>query len=212
MDPATVEAIVNMPAPTNKHTLRSFLGHMSYIGKHIADVRTARAPLDILLKKDTKFVWNETHDKAFEMCKSLASNSATLAHFDEKLPLVLTTDASPHGLGACLAHRVTENGKTFLKPISYASCSLKPSEKNYAQIDREGLAVVWATKYYRQFLYFADDYELHTDCLALTKIFCPKNDLGGCTISRLNRWAAELMEYNFTAKHIKGSSNLDYLR
>ena len=208
MDPATVEAIVNMPEPTNKHTLRSFLGHMSYIGKHIADVRTARAPLDKLLKKDAKFVWNDTHAKAFEMCKSLASNSATLAHFDEKLPLVLTTDASPHGLGACLSHRVTENGRTFLKPISYASCSLKPSEKNYAQIDREGLAVVWATKYFRQFLYFADNYELHTDCSALTRIFGPKNDMGGCAISRLNRWAAELMEYNFTAKHIKGSSNL----
>ena len=125
MDPATVEAIVNMPAPTNKHTLRSFLGHMSYIGKHIADVRTARAPLDELLKRDTKFVWNETHDKAFEMCKSLDSNSATLAHFDEKLPLVLTTDASPHGLGACLSHRVTENGTIFLNTISYASMFFK---------------------------------------------------------------------------------------
>ena len=81
MDPATVEAIVNMPAPTNKHTLRSFLGHMSYIGKHLADIRTARAPLDKFLKKDAKFVWNDTHTIAFKMCKSLASNSATLAHF-----------------------------------------------------------------------------------------------------------------------------------
>ena len=54
IDPAAVEAIVNMPAPTNKHTLRSFLGHMSYIGRHVADIRTARAPLDALLKKDTK--------------------------------------------------------------------------------------------------------------------------------------------------------------
>ena len=74
---------------------------MSYIGRHVPDIRIARAPLDALLKKDVKFVWDENHSKAFDMCKKLASNSATLAHFDEKLPLVLTTDASPVGLGAC---------------------------------------------------------------------------------------------------------------
>ena len=206
MDPASVDAIVNMPAPTDKHTLRSFLGHMSYIGRHVPDIRIARAPLDALLKKDVKFVWDDTHAKAFSNCKKLASNSATLAHFDVNLPLVLTTDASPVGLGACLSHRVIENGKTYLKPLSYASCSLKPAELNYAQIDREGLAVHWATNHYRQFLY-CRHFELHTDCSALTRIFGSKNDLGGCAIGRLNRWAAALMEYDFHATHIRGASN-----
>ena len=206
IDPATVDAILNMPAPTDKHKLRSFLGHMSYVGRHMADVRTARAPLDALLKKDIKFVWEEVHDKAFRMCKQLASNPATLAHYNEELPLVLTTDASPFGLGACLAHRVTENGKTFLRPISYASCSLKPSEKNYAQIDREGLAVVWAMRYFKQFV-LGKHIELHTDCSALIRIFGEKNKLGGCVTGRLNRWAIVLMEFDFTAKHIKGSTN-----
>ena len=119
---------------------------------------------------------------------------------------MLTTDASPVGLGACLSHRVTENGKTFLKPLSYASCSLKPSERNYAQVDREGLAVIWAVKHYRQYL-LGRHFELHTDCSALTKSFGPKNDLGGCVTGRLNRWAAQLSEYDFTIIHIKGASN-----
>ena len=52
-----------------------------------------------------------------------------------------------------------------------------------------------------------NEFELHTDCSALVKIFGPKNDLGGCATGRLNRWAAQLMEYNFKVKHIKGSSN-----
>ena len=206
VNPEEVNAIVNMPAPKDKHTLRSFLGHMSYIGKHVPDIRLARAPLDALLKADVKFVWNDEHSKAFDVCKKLAGNTATLAHYDAKLPLVLTTDASPVGLGACLAHKITVNGKTYLKPLSYASCSLKPAERNYAQIDREGLAVYWATKHYRQFLY-CRHFELHTDCSALTKIFGPKSDLGGAAIGRLNRWAAALMEYDFHATHIKGASN-----
>ena len=99
-----------------------------------------------------------------------------------------------------------ENGKTFLKPLSYASCSLKPAERNYAQIDRKGLAVYWAIKHYRQFLY-CRKFEFHTDFSALTKIFGPKNDLGGCATGRLNRWAALLMEYDFDITHIKGASN-----
>ena len=195
-----------MPAPIDKHQVRSFLGQMSYIGRHVPDLRRARAPLDALLKVDAKFVWGDEQVKAFEMCKKLASNPATLAHYDPKLPLVLTTDASPVGLGACLSHRVVENGKTFLKPLSYASCSLKPSERNYAQIDREGLAVFWAVRHYKQYLY-CRKFELHTDCSALTKIFGPKNDLGGCAMGRLNRWAAQLMEYDFVITHIKGASN-----
>ena len=119
---------------------------------------------------------------------------------------MLTTDASPYGLGACLSHKITTNGKTKLHPIAYASVSLKASEKNYAQIDREGLAIYWAIQHFRQYLW-CQQFELHTDCSALVKIFGPKNDLNGCASGRLNRWAAALMEYNFTVKHIKGSSN-----
>ena len=206
VNPDNVAAILNMPSPKDKQTLRSFLGHMSYIGKHIPDLRKARAPLDALLKQDEKFIWTEVHSKAFETCKKMASSSATLAHYDDSLPLVLTTDASPYGLGACLSHKVTEDGKSILKPLYYASCSLKPSEKNYAQVDREGLAVFWATKYFRQFLQ-CRSFELHTDCSALKRIFGPKNDLGGCASSRLNRWAAALSGFDFQVVHIKGTSN-----
>ena len=161
LDPATTEAIVNMPEPEDKSKLRSFLGHMSYIGKHCPDMRKARSSLDELLRPDEKFVWNHKHRKAFERCKNLAGNSARLTHFDASKPIVLTTDASPFGIGACLSHKVTdEKGRVRLQPVAYASASLKPSEKAYAQIDREGLAVYWAMNYFRQYLW-CNEFELH---------------------------------------------------
>ena len=147
-----------------------------------------------------------THQEAFNKCKKLAGNSARLTNFNTKKPVVLTTDASPYGLAGCLSHKITTNGKIMLHPIAYASASLKASEKNYAQIDLEGLAIYWAIQHFRQYLW-CQQFELHTDCSALVKIFGPKNDLNGCASGRLNRWAAALMEYNFTIKHIKGSSN-----
>ena len=98
LDPATTEAILNMPVPDDKAKLRSFLGHMSYIGKHCPDMRPARCFLDELLKPDVKFEWNEKYQRAFDMCKRLAGNSARITHFDAKKPIMLTTDASPFGI------------------------------------------------------------------------------------------------------------------
>ena len=70
---------------------------MSYIGRHCPDIRTARCPLDELLKPEVKWHWEDKHQKAFDRCRKLAGNSAKLVHYDPKKPLVLTTDASPFG-------------------------------------------------------------------------------------------------------------------
>ena len=207
MDPSAVEAILNMPPPTSRHELQSFLGYLSYVRRHVPDLSRFTPVLSALLKKNVNFAWTSDHEKAFQQCKKLAGNMATLAHFDEKKEVVLTTDASPVGLGACLSHKIVEGNKSFLRPIAYASRSLSVAEQNYAQIEREGLAVHWAVKYFRQFLY-CRHFTLQTDCSALTKIFGPKNDLGGCALSRINRWCVDLMEYDFTAQHIKGDRNL----
>ena len=97
LDTSTTEAIVKKLRPDGKSKLRLFLGHMSYISKHVSDLRKARAPLDSILKPDENFVWETQQQEAFVKCKALAGNSARLTHFDTKKPVVLTTDASPYG-------------------------------------------------------------------------------------------------------------------
>ena len=82
LDTSTTDAILNMPVPTDKSQLRSFLGHISYVSRHIPDLKSARAPLDYLIKPEVKFVWDNTHEEAFNKCKKLAGNSALLTHFD----------------------------------------------------------------------------------------------------------------------------------
>ena len=206
LDSATTDAILKMPEPMDKSQLRSFLGHISYISRHVPDLRSARAPLDQLVKPDCHFVWEPSHSAAFAKCKTLASNPALLTHFDPSKAIVLTTDASPYGVGACLSHSVVINGRTRLLPVAYASASLKDSQKNYSQVDREGLAVFWSITHFRQYL-LCKDFTLLTDCSALVKIFGKNNDLKGCAAGRLSRWAAALMEYSFKVKHIKGTCN-----
>ena len=206
MDPEVVSAIQKMPSPTSRQTLQSFLGHMSYVARHVPGLSAVTAKLSELLKKDQKFIWTDTHDAAFQRCKELAGNMATLGHFDENMDLVVTTDASPIGLGAALSHRVKIGNKSYLRPIAYASRTLSQAERNYAQVDREGLAVHWAIRHWRQFLY-CRPFTLQTDCSALTRIFGPRNNISGCAVGRLQRWAMELMEYDYVVQHIKGTSN-----
>ena len=54
-----------------------------------------------------------------------------LAYFDPEKELVLQVDSSKNGLGAVLL----QNGK----PIEFASRSLKPAKRNWAQIEKEEL-------------------------------------------------------------------------
>ena len=66
LDSKTTDPIIRMQEPCDKAGLRSFLGHMSYIGRHCPDMRKARSPLDELLKPDVKWSWEERHQQAFD--------------------------------------------------------------------------------------------------------------------------------------------------
>ena len=60
-----------------------------------------------------------------------------LVHFDPSMPLVVSCDASPYGVGAVLSH-VLENKSE--RPVCFASRSLTQAERNYSQLVRVGLA------------------------------------------------------------------------
>ena len=57
-DLENVEAIKSMPPPTDVSTLRSFLGMVSHYGVFLPELHRLRAPLNGLLKKDTKWFWS----------------------------------------------------------------------------------------------------------------------------------------------------------
>lgn len=82
--------------------------------------------------------------------KHLLSQDAALAHYNVERTLKLYCDASAYGLGACLVHVMDDNSE---KSVAYALCSLTKSEIVYAQIEREGLALVFGVRRFHQYLY-----------------------------------------------------------
>uniref|UniRef100_A0A452HI29 ribonuclease H n=1 Tax=Gopherus agassizii TaxID=38772 RepID=A0A452HI29_9SAUR len=141
--PAKVKAIVEAPPPRNVSQLRSFLGLLNYYGKFISQLATLLKPLHELLGQNKAWKWTEACDVAFNKAKDALLNSEVLMHFDPSLPLQLACDASPYGVGAVVSH-IMPSGEE--KPIAFASRTLSKAETNYAQIEREGLGIVFGIR------------------------------------------------------------------
>ncbi|KAK6764772.1 hypothetical protein RB195_024918 [Necator americanus] len=134
-DPEKIEVIRQMPVPKNVAEVRSFLGMINYYGSFVAEMRQLRAPLDALLKKNVPFKWNEECEAAFNRAKEVLASDLLLTHFDPSLDIIVAADASEHGIGAVILHRIPDGTE---KAIWHASRSLTAAERNYGQIEKEG--------------------------------------------------------------------------
>ena len=59
VDLENIAIIVNLPAPKSVKQLRTVLGHTGYYRKFIKGYAKITAPMEKLLKKEVKFLWNE---------------------------------------------------------------------------------------------------------------------------------------------------------
>ena len=144
------DVIWKAPTPTDVPQLKSFLRLINYYGKFLPNLSTVLFLLYSLLQKETKWTWNDVQQKLFDKVKSLLASDCVLVHYDPSEEVIVACDASPYGVGAVLSHREA-NGQE--KPIAFASRSLAVAEKKYSQLEKEGLAIVFAVKRFHQYLF-----------------------------------------------------------
>ena len=154
-----VDAVRSAPAPRNTRELKSYLGLLSYYSKYLPNLSSVLAPLYQLLCKDVKWKWSAQQEEAFKQSKELLTSTSLLVHFDPTLPLVLAGDASEAGIGAVLAHKFPDGSE---RPIGYASRSLSKAEKNYSQLEKEGLSCIYGVKKFHSYL-LGHRFLLYTD-------------------------------------------------
>ncbi|KAJ8044259.1 hypothetical protein HOLleu_11669 [Holothuria leucospilota] len=203
--PDKITKISNASRPTTKKEVRSFVGLSNYYRKFIPNFAALAAPLTDLTKaRGTREVkWGPPQQRAFDTLKERLSSSPILHLPDPSKTFILKTDASDIGLGAVLMQRDAD--QCF--PIYYASRKLLPRERNYAVIERECLALVWAISKFHVYLY-GKEFILETDHHPLAYLSTAKMNN-----SRVMRWALSLQPYRYTVHAVKGIDNVvaDYL-
>ena len=135
---------------------------------------------------------------AFNKCKTLLTSSHVLQYPDFGKPFILTTDASNFAIGAVLSQGPI--GKD--RPVAFASRTLTKTEEKYSVIEKELLAIFWACKYFRPYL-FGKKFTVFTDHKPLTYIFSLKdpND-------KMIRWRLRLEEFDYEVKYRPGKQNV----
>ncbi|XP_031747556.1 uncharacterized protein K02A2.6-like [Xenopus tropicalis] len=200
-----VKAIHDAPEPKSKQELQAFLGLLNFYHSFLAHKATVAEPLHRLLDKGVPWNWTPKHSEAFCKVKQLLTSDSLLVHYDEDRPLILTTDASPYGVGAVLSH-ILPNGKEA--PVAYYSRTMTSAERNYAQIDKEALAIIAGVKKFHNYLY-GHTFEIHTDHKPLLGLLSKDSPTPNVMSPRMLRWSIMLSAYDYTLLYKPGKSILN---
>lgn len=193
-----IRAVLDFPIPKTATEIKSFLGLVGYYRKFIKDFAKITRPLTSCLKKRKKIEFTDEYVAAFEMCKELLVNAPILQFPDFEKPFLLTTDASDFAIGAVLSQGPTGNDK----PIAYASRTLNDAETRYSTVEKELLAIVWAVKHFRPYLY-GRRFKILTDHRPLAWLNSMKEPN-----SKLTRWKLRLSEFDYDIEYKNGKQNV----
>ena len=143
-DPENVLAVTQMNRPEDVKAVQRLLGVVTYLGKFVPKLSTVSEPLRRLTDKNSAFEWMQQHEEAFKDVKKLLSETPVLKYYDVNEPVVIESDSSDVGLGAVLMQSD--------RPIAYASRTLTNTERNYAQIEKEVLSLVFAAERFEHYI------------------------------------------------------------
>ena len=198
-----VAAIKEAPVPQNVTQLRSWLGMVNFQAQFIPHLSSLCKPMNDLLGKQP-WKWTKQCQEAFQSVKDAMVTDSMLRHFKPNRTVEMACDASPYGVAAVIL-QPDDNG--VRKPVAYASRSLNKHEQGYAQMDREGLAIIFGLRRFHMYLY-GRPIVILTDNKAIEHILSPTAPVPTLAAQRLQRWAIMLSAFNYQLKYITSEENV----
>ncbi|XP_035910630.1 uncharacterized protein K02A2.6-like isoform X1 [Anopheles stephensi] len=201
-----LEAIDKVSPPKSVPELEAYLGLLNYYHLFLPNLSSKLHSLYTLLRKESKFIWSSDCQEAFEESKKLLMSNQVLEPYDPTKPLLLPVDASPYGVRAVLSHKIGN----VERPVAFASATLSEAQKNYAQVHREALTVVFGVEKFHKYL-FGYRFTVITDNSGLKEIFNPCRGTSCIEMARLQRWELKLADYEYVIEHRPGKymANVD---
>ena len=204
-NPNKIAAILKAPVPVCIKQVQSFIGLCNFYSRFIPNFADHMAPLYALLNKNSSFTWTDAHTQTFEYIKKLFVSRNILRHFNPDHETSIETDASSYGIGAVLLQRSSKYD--YWSPVQFASRTLNSAERNYSQIEREGLSVIFALDRFREFL-LGCSFLIFNDHKPLFTLFAKDKPEHDSCSPRIQRWALKLSQFNYNFVYSKGSNNI----
>lgn len=196
-DEEKISAIRNFATPCNRKEVHRFVGMVNYLSRYIPNLSANMTNLRKLISETVAWRWTVSEEKEFQTVKSLVSDISTLKYYDVSKPLVMECDASCSGLGVAIFQ---EDGV-----VGYASRTLTATEKNYAQIEKELLAIVFGCIRFDQLIVGNPKVTVRTDHKPLITIF---NKPLLSAPRRLQHMLLSLQRYNLSIEFVTGKDNV----
>ena len=140
-----ISAILNMPDPKDIHDVKRLCGMIQYMAKFLPNLAEDLEPIRKLTRKEVVWEWSKECKEAFQVVKKKLTSAPILSYYDPDKELTIQVDSSKDGIGAALI----QEGR----PIEYASRALTQTERKWAQIEKETLAVVYGLERFDQYTY-----------------------------------------------------------
>ena len=198
VDPEKTAALCRMEPPKTVSDLRRFMGMVNQMGKFSPNIAQMSKPLRDLLSIKRAWLWGPEQDRAFNALKAELTKPTVLALYDSTAKSKVSADASSFGLGAVLLQK---NKECEWKPVAYASRSLTETERNYAQIEKEALAVTWSCEKFSDYV-LGCRFEIETDHKPLVPLLSRKHlsDLP----PRVLRFRLRMEKFDYEIHHVPG--------
>ena len=136
-DPEKVSALNLFEPPKDVKGVRCFLGMANQLAEFLRNLSEIVSPLRKILCKNVLWHWCDSQQRSFETIKKNLTTIPMLAHYDPTHETQISADSLSFGLGAVLWQLKDDK----LSPVAYTFRCLTETEKRYAQIEKETLAV-----------------------------------------------------------------------
>lgn len=195
-----LKAIKEFPQPKSLKNIRQFLGKVNFYLKFIKDSTKVLEPFHHLLRKDVKFIWDETCEQNFNKIKHYLTSQPILAIFNRNYPIKIYTDASIEGMGAVMK-QTQPNG--IDQTVAYFSKKFTESQKKKKAIYLESIAVKEAVKFWQYWL-LGNKFEIYTDHKPLQNL-----NIRSRTDEELGDLTNYLSQFDFRIIYLPGNTNIE---
>ena len=136
-----------MCSPTNVKEVQRLIGRLTAISRFLLQLTEQTEQIIRLLRKSTKFSWNDDCKKVFQNLKTTLTSPPILHKPDIHLLLLIYITTTNHTVNAALV----QESVGIQHPIYFVSRTLQDSETRYQMVEKLAFSLVHAARRLRPY-------------------------------------------------------------